>query len=79
MFVLCTVQTTRESALRASEGRAEKQRKEQDALGLLLTEREAAVLDKEQTLQSVNRWVCVCLNKRFACRLVEAQVCLHAA
>lgn len=49
------VQASQEKALRASEGRADKQRKEQEALGLLLTEREAAVLDKEQDLQAAAR------------------------
>jgi hypothetical protein len=48
--MICCVQTTREAALRKSEERAERQRNEQDALGMLLTEREAAVLDKEQAL-----------------------------
>lgn len=53
--VLCA-QTSREAALRKSEARAEAQRNEQDALGVLLTEREAGVLDKEQALQAATRY-----------------------
>jgi hypothetical protein len=56
----CCVQTSRESALRSSEGRAKKQREEQEALGVLLTQREAAVLDKEQELAAVGRYGCSC-------------------
>jgi hypothetical protein len=53
--MVCCGQTKREAALRKSEERAERQRNEQDALGVLLTERETAVLDKEQALHTATR------------------------
>ena len=59
LFCCCVLvlQASQEKALRASQGRADKQRKEQEALGLLLTEREAAVLDQEQALKAAVRCV----------------------
>lgn len=58
--VLCWAQTSRESALRASQERTKKQKEEQEALGVLLTQREAAVLDREQELAAAGRYCCSC-------------------
>lgn len=73
--VLCWAQTSRESVLRASQERAKKQREEQEALGVLLTQREATVLDKEQELAAAGRYCCFC-----CCWLCGAlRVCMYAA
>lgn len=67
------LQASRETALRASEGRAGHRRDEQDALAVILTQREAAVLEKERAAQVASRSahmrVCVCVM----------HACMHAA
>lgn len=47
----CCLQAAQEKAARAMEAKLDRQRKEQEAAGMLLTERDAAVLAQQQDLQ----------------------------